>query len=235
MSRLLLALLVAGASVLQSGCTTLADARMARGTGESRIYDTPPATIWNALPGVLKELGLDHVGDNRQEGYLLAQRGISLFSYGENVAIFVDELARAGRTRVEVVSKKAMETNIFAPNWAIDILNALAQRLAKDAPAAAMPVAAAAGVAAVGIDNVDAVPMLDDRGRKGYRDWLTKRTPRAFALADGGRWFATWGFNPEDKTEPRDPSERALARCRKRNLNNCRLYAVDDRVVWNWE
>jgi hypothetical protein len=232
MIRLSIAMLVAGTAALQSGCTTLADARMARGTGESRVYETPPAAVWDVLPRVLKELGLDHVGDNRHEGYLLAQRGISLFSYGENVAIFVDQLPRSGRTRVEVVSKKAMETNIFAPNWATDILNGIAQRLPKDAPAAT---AAAAAPAAVGIDNVEAVPMLSDKGREVYRDWLTRQTPRAFVIAEGGRYFGTWGTRPADRSESMDPSERAMARCRKRNLKNCRLYAVDNRVVWNWE
>ena len=33
------------------------------------------------------------------------------------------------RTRVEIVSKKAMETNIFAPDWAQEILDKLGQKL----------------------------------------------------------------------------------------------------------
>ena len=227
--RFVLPLLVAGFAVLESGCTTLADARLARGTGESRVYDAQPAAVWSALPGVVKEVGLDYVGENRQEGYLLAQRGITPFSYGENVAIFVDELARSVRTRVEVVSKKAMETNIFAPNWSTDILDKLAEHLARGNA----PVAAAATDKKV--DDVEAVPKLDERGRKGYRDWLTKNFPRAFVIAEGGKWFATWGNRPQDKSEPADPAERALARCRKGAFKNCRLYAVNDRVVWNWE
>lgn len=227
-SALLAALLAAAISLLQ-GCTTLADARKARGTGESRVYDAPADAIWSALPGVLKAVGLEHVGDNRAEGYVLAQRGITPFSYGENVAIFVEALPKSGRTRVEVVSKKSMETNIFAPNWSRDILDGLAQRLADAAtPATGAP-------KTVVVDDVNAVPLLSDKGREGYRAWLTKSAPRAFVIAEGGRWFATWGNRPVDRSEPGDPAERAMARCRNRGHKSCRLYAVDDRVVWNWE
>lgn len=60
------------------------------------------------MPAVLAELSLPMVGDNKSEGYILAQRGITAFSYGENVAIFVESVKGVTRTRVEVVSKKAM-------------------------------------------------------------------------------------------------------------------------------
>jgi urocanate hydratase len=47
---------------------------------------------------------------------ILAQRGITAFSYGENVAIFIEDY-NGDQCRVEVVSKRAMETNVFAPDW----------------------------------------------------------------------------------------------------------------------
>jgi hypothetical protein len=56
--------------------------------------------------------------------------GISPFSLGENVAVFVDR-ADNQRTRVEVVSLKVMPTNIFAPNWEAPILNRISERLGK--------------------------------------------------------------------------------------------------------
>jgi len=137
--RSLCAALIAAVAIFNSGCATLADARAARGTGEARIYDVPADAVWTALPGVLKEAGLDFVGDNRQEGYALAQRGISLLSYGEHVAIFVQEMRPGPKTRVEVVSKKAMATNVLAPNWEGEILDKLGQKLAR--PGAAPVVA----------------------------------------------------------------------------------------------
>jgi hypothetical protein len=80
--RLVLAVLAVVMAAVNSGCSTLADARAARGTGHSRVFDASADTVWRVLPGVIKAVGVDFVGDNRQDGYLLAQRGITPFSYG---------------------------------------------------------------------------------------------------------------------------------------------------------
>ena len=107
-----------------SGCNTLADARMAKGTGVFKVYDVAVDKIWNALPDVIKSVGLAYVGENRQEGYILAQRSITAFSYGEDVAIFITSLGDQ-KTRVEIVSKKALATNIFAPDWSAKLFKTL--------------------------------------------------------------------------------------------------------------
>jgi len=58
----------------------------------------------------------------------LAQRGMSAFSYGENIALFVKKQNDTACT-VEVVSKKAMSTNIFATDWTQDIHKEISQQL----------------------------------------------------------------------------------------------------------
>jgi hypothetical protein len=127
--QLLLAFIVIPTMAFVSGCSTLADSRAAKGTGVSREYAAPLDVVWKAMPGVLSELSLPMVADNKQEGYILAQRGITAFSYGENVAIFVETVDGVTRTRVEVVSKKTLATNIFAPSWANEILDKLDEKL----------------------------------------------------------------------------------------------------------
>jgi hypothetical protein len=112
-----------------TGCSTLADARAAKGSGVSRVYEAPAAAVWKAMPAVLSEVGLQLVGDNKNEGYILAQRGVTAFSYGENVAIFIESVGGVTKTRVEAVSKKAMATNIFAPSWEKEILDKLGEKL----------------------------------------------------------------------------------------------------------
>jgi uncharacterized lipoprotein len=119
------------ALVLSTGCSTLADARAGKGSGPSRVYSAPFDKVWAVIPTALKEVGIDYVGENKQEGYILAQRGVSFASYGENVAIFVEQDGDIAKTRVEVVSKKSMSTNIFAPNWAEPILNKIDEKLRK--------------------------------------------------------------------------------------------------------
>jgi hypothetical protein len=107
-----------------SGCTTLADAKLAKGTGMTRIYDRPYAATWKAAICSLNGKGLSIASENKSEGTILAQRGITAFSYGENIAVFVKKKSEV-RTLVEVVSKKAMQTNVFAPDWSGEILDGI--------------------------------------------------------------------------------------------------------------
>lgn len=105
-----------------NGCTTLADARKAEGEGVRKVYRADIDTTWKKTIQVLSKLKLEVATENKQEGYILAQRGMGVFqmSYGENVAIFL-KTKTTTETEVEVVSKVVMTTNIFAPDWADDI------------------------------------------------------------------------------------------------------------------
>ena len=111
-----------------TGCTTLDDARIAKGTGSFCLYDASFDVVWDAAVRAVYDVGLYIESKTKNEGYILAWRDISSFSLGENVAVFVDR-ADNQRTRVEVVSLKVMPTNIFAPNWETPILNRISERL----------------------------------------------------------------------------------------------------------
>jgi hypothetical protein len=97
------------------------------------------------------------------------------------------------------------------------------------APAAAEAVRA---VRAAQLDDIGSVPYLTERGRDGYREWLTRPLPRAFAVSAEGVWSATWTRVPLNAAMPTDPAERALLQCNARSRTQCRLYAVDKEVVW---
>ena len=116
------------ALVVAQGCATMADARYARGEGQSQVFNVPFDTVWKAVPQALASLGLPVAADNRQDGYVLAERGITAFSWGEKVAVFVDRTGD-NRTKVEVVSKRAMATNLFAPDWGLEVLQRVEQVL----------------------------------------------------------------------------------------------------------
>ena len=83
----------------------------------------------------------------------------------------------------------------------------------------------------VNIDNIDALPSKSFRSKMLYRDWLTKAPPRAFALAADGSAYRTWGVTT-DPNVPQDVPERAIHRCIKAGKQGCKLYAVDNSVVW---
>ncbi|NBW51282.1 MAG: dienelactone hydrolase family protein [Betaproteobacteria bacterium] len=84
----------------------------------------------------------------------------------------------------------------------------------------AAPVPAPSGFAA--LTNVDALPRISEKGKALYREWLEKPFPRAVALSDRGALARGYG---------RTAMETAIKNCEKFG-NPCRLYAVDDQVVW---
>lgn len=74
------------------------------------------------------------------------------------------------------------------------------------------------------IHEIDAVPCESERCRDDYRAFLEQTSPRAFA-SDGRAWGWASGTT--------DHAERALQTCNKNAASgDCRLYAVDNRVVW---
>lgn len=76
------------------------------------------------------------------------------------------------------------------------------------------------------VDAVNAVPYVDATGREAYRTFLSQYPTRAFAVSSSGAW--SWAEGGDD------PMSVALNNCRKENGNApCRLYAVNDEVVWN--
>ncbi len=111
------------------GCATMADSIDAKGTGQFRVYDQDYDTVWNAVLDVVSSSQLDLVSRDKEQGQMLAQRGMSALSYGQNVAIFVEPAGTASRTRVEVVSKRAVATDVLARNWETHILEALDGKL----------------------------------------------------------------------------------------------------------
>lgn len=74
------------------------------------------------------------------------------------------------------------------------------------------------------IDDVSKLPWVGEDGREGYRRFLTGDSPRAFAISDKGRWVRV--------NAVRGAARLAMDRCQSYG-GRCRLYAVDDSVVWD--
>lgn len=72
------------------------------------------------------------------------------------------------------------------------------------------------------MDDVNALPVTGAAGKALYERFLAAKKPRAFALRAGHSGFATGN----------DAKSRALAYCQRLSGLPCRLYAVDDDVVW---
>ncbi|HZH06164.1 MAG TPA: hypothetical protein VEY69_05770 [Lautropia sp.] len=80
------------------------------------------------------------------------------------------------------------------------------------------------GRTAASVDDLYLLPEIGDEGRKGYRRFLAGDSPRAFAVSPQGRWVRV--------NAVRGAARLALDRCQSYG-GRCRLYAVDDQVVWD--
>lgn len=167
----------------------------------------------------------------------------SLWLYGENDSLFGPDLANrlhaaysqaGGRARlVEFPSFKRDAHGMLASRdgekvWLADTMQFLqsvgmpTEELYK-VPAPPTP----PRTDFASVDDVGAVPFLSENGRLAYADYLTKMTPRAFAVSPSGAW--TWAEEGEA------PEARALATCSSKSSEPCKLYSIDDYVVWNGE
>jgi len=164
---------------------------------------------------------------------------------GGVVGAVIDHSSGAGYEYPEVVSVvMGRFSSMDLPKGASPAATAEAMKVARTrqdnaaAQGAAAPMAASAPQPApiasgyARIDDVDAVPYLSDKGRENYREWLTRPTPKAYAISTGGQWFGAWSMKPGDPAHPIDPSERALYVCQQRAKAACELYAVNGSVVW---
>jgi dienelactone hydrolase len=90
------------------------------------------------------------------------------------------------------------------------------------APPAATPSPPPSGYAA--LTDLSRLPHVGNTGRAGYEKFLATTMPRAYAIAPSSAWG--WASGGDD------PLKRALESCNKRGQGACRLYAVDEAVVW---
>lgn len=88
------------------------------------------------------------------------------------------------------------------------------------------PVPPASGFAA--LDDVAALPFRrDESSIKGWQSFLKHPAPRAFSFGPNGAWASVY--------DQADAMARALELCRRSDPDHCRLYAVDDQVVFRPE
>lgn len=135
MSRKIAALLAAIALVSSAGCSTMADARAAKGSGQVRVYNAPFDQVWNAVPQALKELGVKEEGFDKGTGYVVARSSmmvgdtVPVAGIADNLAVFVDKGDSARQTRVEVVARSSVPLNPLSKKWETRVLDKLSEKL----------------------------------------------------------------------------------------------------------
>jgi hypothetical protein len=132
-TRLLSAISLVFVILLQSGCATVKDAEAKRGSGRVEVYDLPREKVWNSLLEVLGTTSLNIVSENESEGVILAKRKLTWFSFGENVAIYVEAINDSASTKVEVINVKRVESNTNSLDWETRIFTKLDRALRETA------------------------------------------------------------------------------------------------------
>ncbi len=113
---------------LIAGCASIGSISSLKGHGHTRIYNFPYQTVWEAVPKAMKSLSLAVAFSDEKEGKILTDTPLTLWSYGEAIAVFVTRIDDS-HTHVEVVSRKKLGTNIFAFSYQDRILDALNKEL----------------------------------------------------------------------------------------------------------
>ena len=73
--------------------------------------------------------------------------------------------------------------------------------------------------------DADRLPIRSPSAREAFLDWLRIQEPKAFVISDDRRhWASAWG--------PVRPAGRAIERCERLAGMRCRIYAIDDALVW---
>ena len=106
---------------------------LARGSGKNfTVSAASYAAVYKAATDTLGEQGLSIVSSSKETGEIRAKSGISAFSWGEYVGIFISKETRSGRTySVEIQSEKALSGNVTATDWTKALIEGIRTKLAQ--------------------------------------------------------------------------------------------------------
>lgn len=109
-------LLISFVAVIASGCASTETVKEAKGQGVSRTYAHAYEPVYNAALSAAKTKELEVVEADKGNGRVILSHGVTLWSWGERIAVFIKSLA-ARSTEVEIVSKPVLAPLNFPPDW----------------------------------------------------------------------------------------------------------------------
>ncbi len=118
-----------------TGCATQEKVTGLAGRGTKQIYAANFDQVWRAAVDAAQR-DLDITSSDRSRGYIGARRTIRVHTFGENVGIWLREVAPS-QTEVEVVSRQAGPPVASWRNWENEIQRAITANLTREAVGAA--------------------------------------------------------------------------------------------------
>lgn len=117
-----------GFVVALAGCASTETVKQSEGQGANRIYEHGFEPVFDAALAAAKSRKLEVVESDRTSGKLVLSHGVTLWSWGERIALFVRPVAPQ-RTRVEIVSRPVLAPLNFPPDWDRILLEEIDSRL----------------------------------------------------------------------------------------------------------
>jgi hypothetical protein len=114
MKKLLFA--VCAFALLAAGCASIDTVKEEKGQGVSRVYQYGYDPVFDAALAAAKAKELEVVESDKGSGRLMLSHGVTLWSWGERIAVFLKPVS-AGTTEVEIVSKPVLAPLNFPPDW----------------------------------------------------------------------------------------------------------------------
>ena len=145
--------------------------------------------------------------------------------------LFDDSGRLVGVTTMVSAARNAQNLNFALPTeWVRELpqRHAEARQQAASQPAALVPAVAAAPAA---VASASRVPFLDEAGQARYQKYLTETAPKAFAVSENG-FFGVAVSDVSGLKPALDSKERALQSCASFSSRACKLYAIDNAVVY---
>ena len=99
-----------------AGCASTETVKEARGQGVSRVYEAAYESVYNATLEAAKSRNLEVVESDKATGRLVLSHGVTLWSWGERIAVFIGRRGSTA-TEVEIVSKPVLSPLNFPPDW----------------------------------------------------------------------------------------------------------------------
>ena len=103
-------------AIFAGGCASTETVKEAKGEGVSRVYQYAYEPVFNAALVAAKAKELEVVESDKNSGRLVLSHGVTLWSWGERIAVFVKPVAEQ-ITEVEIVSKPVLSPLNFPPDW----------------------------------------------------------------------------------------------------------------------
>jgi hypothetical protein len=120
------------------GCSTTSQVAGKQGKGTKQVYRAGFDQVWRAAVDAAQLGELEILNANRDQGHILAKRGIQQETFGENVGLWVTRISPT-ETQVEVVSRQAGPPVLWLKNWENEIHRAIEANLTREAVGSGSP------------------------------------------------------------------------------------------------